>query len=62
MVRISKDIKDLLERDQKTVSINKLLYKVVIFLAIVGLVAIIAGSVNSCQDKPQPASVLEEAK
>lgn len=61
MAHISKDIKDLLDKDTKTVTVNKWIYKLCIFLAFVGLLAIIAGSVNSCQDKPAPAT-LEESK
>lgn len=59
MVHISKDIKDLLDRDTKKITVNKWIYKLCIFLALVGLVAIIAGSVNSCQNSavktPPPA-------
>lgn len=58
-MKISKDIQDLINKDQKQVRVSKLLYKVVIFLAFVGLLAIIAGSVNSCQTVKTPPPTLE---
>jgi hypothetical protein len=62
MAKISQDIKDLLDKKPKTIKTTRLVYRLVIILAFIGLVAIIAGAVNSCQDKPPAQSVLEEAK
>jgi hypothetical protein len=59
MSHISKDIKDLLKRDTKTVTVNKWIYKLCIFLALLGLVAIVVGAVNSCTD---PKTSVVEAK
>ena len=52
MVKISKDIKELLDRRPKTVTTSRLVYKLVIFLALVGLLAIIVGATTTCRSKP----------
>ena len=45
MAHISQDIKDLLDKDKKN---HRWSYKVIVFLALVGLIAIIAGAVTTC--------------
>jgi len=55
---ISKDIKDLIKSERKkTITTSPLIYKLVIFLALVGLIAIIAGSVYTCEHRKSDSVV-----
>lgn len=61
MVHISKDIKDLLDKEPKTIKTSKMIYRVVIFLAFLGLLSIIVGATMTCSHKTAPdQTVIEE--
>lgn len=57
MAHISKDIKELLDRDNPKT--RKWTRKLLYFLALVGLIAVIAGAVQSCpyQEGTPPAEM-----